>query len=291
MSNNASYTSIGETIAKLRHERGIKQEELARAVQVSVQAVSKWENGGSPDIELLPAIADFFSLPIDALFGRECIDERSLEKAITDRITATPKEKQIDEAFKLCWVLEKSLYDRDDGSLTIDSIREQEEGRRVYSSINCDGGNSFMELTESLPYFFIAPRSSNSKAGWFEGIDYPALFADLANRTFFRAMVLIHTDTAAGKNFTSRLIAKKLGIEDTAAAEICEKLKKYRMIHASQLEIDDEMTEIYTINSTLSFPAMLTFARHIIDRPNRFYFCCTGMNRAYFDADVLEVLK
>ncbi len=291
MSNTPSYTSIGETIAKLRRERGIKQEELARAVQVSVQAVSKWENGGSPDIELLPAIADFFSLPIDALFGRECIDERSLEKAITDRITATPGEKKIDEVFKLCWVLEKSLYARDDGSITIDSIREKEGNNRVYSSINGEQGNTFMELTETLPYFFIAPKSSDSKAGYFEGIDYPALFADLADRTFFRSMVLIHTDIAAGKNFTSRLIAKKLGIEDTAAAEVCEKLKKYRMISASQLEVDDELTEIYTLNSTFSFPAMLTFARQIIDRPNRFYFFIGGKDRAYFDGAVLEELK
>ena len=51
---------IGKNIADLRKKKGVKQDELARFVGVSAQAVSKWENGGVPDTELLPKIADFF---------------------------------------------------------------------------------------------------------------------------------------------------------------------------------------------------------------------------------------
>ena len=51
-------TNLGETIYKLRKQRGITQEELGRAVNVSTQAVSKWEHGGSPDAEMLPLLAD-----------------------------------------------------------------------------------------------------------------------------------------------------------------------------------------------------------------------------------------
>lgn len=36
---------IGKQIALLRKEKGVKQEELAKYVGVSTQAVSKWENG------------------------------------------------------------------------------------------------------------------------------------------------------------------------------------------------------------------------------------------------------
>ncbi|MBQ6094240.1 MAG: helix-turn-helix transcriptional regulator, partial [Lachnospiraceae bacterium] len=43
---------IGENIKKLRKAKGMTQEELAEAVNVSYQAVSKWENGGSPDLEM-----------------------------------------------------------------------------------------------------------------------------------------------------------------------------------------------------------------------------------------------
>jgi transcriptional regulator with XRE-family HTH domain len=69
-----SVEMIGKRIAAMREEKGIKQKALATYVGVSAQAVSKWENGGAPDIELLPKIADFFSVSIDFLFGRSVTD-------------------------------------------------------------------------------------------------------------------------------------------------------------------------------------------------------------------------
>ena len=54
---------FSENIKRLRKERELTQEALADFLGVSFQAVSKWERGESyPDIELLPTIADFFSV-------------------------------------------------------------------------------------------------------------------------------------------------------------------------------------------------------------------------------------
>ena len=47
---------IGEQITRYRKERNMTQEELGKAAGVSTQAVSRWENGGAPDVALLPAI-------------------------------------------------------------------------------------------------------------------------------------------------------------------------------------------------------------------------------------------
>jgi len=61
---------IGEKIKQLRQRDGRKQEDLANALGVSPQAISRWEaNGGYPDMELLPAIANYFNISIDELFG------------------------------------------------------------------------------------------------------------------------------------------------------------------------------------------------------------------------------
>ena len=54
-----SIKNIGAVILELRKAKGVTQDELAKYVGVSPQAVSKWENGGVPDTELLPKIADF----------------------------------------------------------------------------------------------------------------------------------------------------------------------------------------------------------------------------------------
>ncbi len=61
---------LGEKIKELRKRDGRKQEDLAAALGVTNQAVSRWEaSGGYPDIEILPAIANYFHITIDELFG------------------------------------------------------------------------------------------------------------------------------------------------------------------------------------------------------------------------------
>ena len=62
--------SLGENIRRLRRDRDMTQEQLADALAVSFQAVSRWENGSTyPDLELIPAIAEFFSVSTDELLG------------------------------------------------------------------------------------------------------------------------------------------------------------------------------------------------------------------------------
>ena len=60
---------IGEKIKVLRKAKGISQDALARALGVTFQAVSKWEtNTTTPDVGMIPAIANFFGVTIDDLF-------------------------------------------------------------------------------------------------------------------------------------------------------------------------------------------------------------------------------
>ncbi len=60
---------IGLTIARLRRERGMTQTKLAEYLNISVQAVSKWENGKSlPDLTLIPRIAECLCVNIGELF-------------------------------------------------------------------------------------------------------------------------------------------------------------------------------------------------------------------------------
>ena len=72
---------IGAIIKKLRAENNITQDTLATAIGVTPQAISRWESeGGYPDIELLPALADFFSVSTDELLGYK-LSEREEELA------------------------------------------------------------------------------------------------------------------------------------------------------------------------------------------------------------------
>lgn len=62
--------NIGLKIRELRKKRGMTQEQLAEYLNVSSQAVSKWENEMAyPDITLIPSIASVFEVSTDNLFG------------------------------------------------------------------------------------------------------------------------------------------------------------------------------------------------------------------------------
>ena len=61
---------LGQKIRELRQRDGRTQEALAQAIGVTSQAVSRWEaNGGYPDMEMIPSIANYFGISIDELFG------------------------------------------------------------------------------------------------------------------------------------------------------------------------------------------------------------------------------
>lgn len=74
--------NIGETIKYLRKEKDITQDELADILGVSNQSVSRWECGMCyPDMELLPAISDFFGVTVDKLLGvNEKIEQNKVEQ-------------------------------------------------------------------------------------------------------------------------------------------------------------------------------------------------------------------
>ena len=60
----------GEVICKRRKELGLTQNQLAKSLNISFQAVSKWENNSAyPDIEMLPKLAAALNTTVDALLG------------------------------------------------------------------------------------------------------------------------------------------------------------------------------------------------------------------------------
>ena len=61
-------TTLGKRIAFHRHNKELKQDELAEKLGVSPQAVSKWENDQTcPDISLLPLLAKTLGISVDEL--------------------------------------------------------------------------------------------------------------------------------------------------------------------------------------------------------------------------------
>jgi len=69
INNNISNNTLNSNIRSLRLQKQLSHEKLGELLCVSAQAVSKWEQGiTSPDISLLPLLAECFGVTIDGLF-------------------------------------------------------------------------------------------------------------------------------------------------------------------------------------------------------------------------------
>ena len=76
-----------DNIVRFRKSKGYTQEELAKKLNISSQAVSKWENAQSlPDIALLPALAGILETDIDTLMGY--IPKKKMVTPYEDRYNA-----------------------------------------------------------------------------------------------------------------------------------------------------------------------------------------------------------
>lgn len=276
-----SIEIIGKQIASMRKERGIKQEELANFVGVSTQAVSKWENGGVPDIELLPKIADFFSVSVDFLFGRSITDYSGLQKALCKKIIDTPNEQKFKVVFNYCWDIERAMFGHipKDGSIE-DYEKALGKQEQRYSSIMSDYGFTRMGVANKLQYFLLVPENKNTDIAIFEGVDYLTFFKDFSDKDVFEACVLLNK-REGNKAFTENLFIKNLGIEPDKAKEIISVLEKYNLLYKTQIEMDDETTTVYNFNPTPSFIAFLIFAREMIKKPDNFSYYSGGRNKPY----------
>ncbi|MBQ4527272.1 MAG: helix-turn-helix transcriptional regulator [Clostridia bacterium] len=65
-----TQAAIGKTIANLRKERGLTQNNLASILGISNKTVSKWESGlGYPEITQFPALAKLFNVTVDYIMN------------------------------------------------------------------------------------------------------------------------------------------------------------------------------------------------------------------------------
>lgn len=75
---------IGDRIAELRKKKEMSQEMLAGKLDISFQAVSKWENNISyPDIKLIPKIANILECSIGYLFGE---NDKNCDSILIDKL-------------------------------------------------------------------------------------------------------------------------------------------------------------------------------------------------------------
>ena len=94
---------IGEKIKQLRKKAGLTQEKVAEYLGVTFQSVSRWENGAAyPDIQILPAIANYFNVTTDELLGVDDTAKREKMEEIMAQIRKNFSKGLTDKNIEVC---------------------------------------------------------------------------------------------------------------------------------------------------------------------------------------------
>ncbi len=270
---------IGAKIAELRKAKGATQEELAAAVGVSAQAVSKWERGGVPDVALLPAIADHFDVSIDALFGRERRRE-NIHEAVFAAIRECPPDQRAERALELCWTMEKAMCNGENYEAG-GSMEDQKSHKDTrHSSWFSNEGMTLMRLTPPCRYFFLLPGEAGVPSEILDMDGIATLFRRLGERDLLDAL-LFFCKRESHTFFTEALLAEKLGMTPERAQEVVGILKEYHLLWEQSMELNDKTEVIYKFLPQVSVAALLLFAQECVHAPGYFCYYNGGRGKPY----------
>ena len=97
--------TFGQRLSRFRKAKGLTQEDVAKQITISPQAVSKWENDiSSPDILELSTLADILGVSVNELLGRE-ENKKEVADEVIDAAPSKEEERiksddEIKEEFK-----------------------------------------------------------------------------------------------------------------------------------------------------------------------------------------------
>ena len=81
--------TLGQNIARLRAQKNLSQGDLADALEVSRQSVSKWETDASiPELDKLLRLAELFGVTLDELVKDVDVQEVREKNASSEKIDA-----------------------------------------------------------------------------------------------------------------------------------------------------------------------------------------------------------
>ncbi len=196
---------ITENIVLLRKKKGVTQEQMATALNISPQAVSKWETGASqPDVQTLPLIADYFGVSIDYLFYGEDIIYDDIFDKVYEKVRAHPQmsRQSFEDALR--------LFGYAHHGISCGNLRGRKENGVIYDSPAYISNENGVSLLMGKGYGAIVTRT------FFEGIDRgTADFAEkilplLADKT----TLLVCMAIVSMSDISYSELKEKLGLSD-----------------------------------------------------------------------------
>lgn len=270
--------SIGEQIAKLRRTAGLTQEELGKAAGVSTQAVSRWECGGTPDVALLPAIADKLGVSIDTLFGRGDSAPKNIVNLVAQWLCTYPETEIFEKLAWLIWQVSFSFYVSSAALPThypqhCKAQPELAEGLDILERTVrlSDSGMLLGVGSEELAFMVVCPEPAEGYARYLaSNEEYRRLFSTLARPGALELLCFLYGEKSG--YYTVPLVSKRLGLPAEQAQALLEALAEIDLLERIEVVLDDRSLPAYTGQADCGLVPFLYLARWVAQSKHRVYY-------------------
>lgn len=249
---------IGAQITKYRKAAGITQEELGKAAGVSTQAVSRWENGGAPDVTLLPAIADKLGVTIDALFGREGGKVPSIVDLVQAWARTLPQEQVFDRLNQLLWsgvmalpsAYLPALIPFPDSCYQLNMNGKYSDilSRSIFQT---DNGFYFGVAGKDFSFSTLCPRPEAGYGAYLPEGEAVQRFLSLLSQPGCLE-ILTSMLRKEARYYSPELLAKELSMAPEKASAILGQLKDTGLVTEMEVGLLDGNAKVYDISETNS---------------------------------------
>lgn len=266
--------NIGNRIKELRAKNKVTQEELAKALQVSTQAVSKWENGGSPDLELVPSIATYFNVTTDYLFDMKNCDIVNIDKKVAKYIQSFDLENRMNVVYDLAFKM--SIATRGDEIENQEEFDELIKNDDMFSTIIGPEGIAITSLAKDNKIFICLPKDDLSDySKMLLSRDSQRKFCEyLSDELFYNTLVFLHSRN--GGNFTEQLLIDNLNITYDVAKSVLEKMEEFKIVSCADVPINDTTMKLYAVLQNPQIVGLIAMLDMVVNKPNTYCYYCGG---------------
>jgi len=254
--------SFSQNIKRLRTEKNLTQEQLAAALGISAQAVSKWETSETyPDGALLVPLANELGVSLDELFGNETVTMADISRRIIDIIRRTDEKEHFDVARDICWQIERGLFNC---RMEIEKEYDPDEIKSVKNASFILSDYGFTSISNGKePFFAVFPEPEDGFGHFLcDREELIKIFAALSSPDTFSALEFLYRKTA-DYVFESSVIARECGISEDKISEVMDDLAKLRVIRKKDVTINDRVRTLYHSCPSHKLIALFLMAREI----------------------------